>query len=354
MPYKLLPPGKRGPCWYVRGTDASGPFEYSTGKDDRRAAARWVEEVFLPDRAGRRVPGRGEVVGFKTAAQHYKAANPHLSKSDIALIDALADEIDEADCRSVGRHTLVAAADVLKPGASPATKNRKVIAPGAAVLHYAAEQRWCEYQRIKKFWESRKSNREPASDDTLAKLVDHLEDPPEDLAPQWRAKGGVDPNLPYKRLLIAVLYELGLRITDYLSIEWPHIDLQAGTVRVRIGKTDDWAILELSPVIVSMLANLPGDHSTGRLFPWTTRRGVYAWLDRVRKRAKVHYTPHLSRHAMATDAGIKRIPDAEAAKLGAWQDPRSLHRYQHVQPKPIPGRDAGFLAAVGTKRGKVA
>ncbi len=33
-----------------------------------------------------------------------------------------------------------------------------------------------------------------------------------------------------------------------------------------------------------------------------------------------------------------------------WRDPRSLHRYQHIQPEPIPGRDAGFLGRAQGKR----
>jgi hypothetical protein len=39
----------------------------------------------------------------------------------------------------------------------------------------------------------------------------------------------------------------------------------------------------------------------------------------------VHYTPHLSRQALATAGGDTQIPDDEAAKLGVWRDPRSLH-----------------------------
>ena len=174
--------------------------------------------------------------------------------------------------------------------------------------------------------------------------IEHLEDPPEEMAPQWL---GVDPNLPYKRLLLAMLYELGLRLMDNLRIEWPQIDLGAGTLTVRIAKTDQVATLQLSSTLVVMLANLPDEAKTGRLFPWWSSRGVYAWLDRVKKRAKVHYTPHLSRHAMATAAGLMRIPDGEAAKLGAWSDPRSLHRYQHVAPEPIPGRHAGRVLNAG-------
>jgi integrase len=171
------------------------------------------------------------------------------------------------------------------------------------------------------------------------------------MAPQWR---GVDPNLPYKRLLLAMLYELGLRITDNLNIRWDgQIDLAAGLLRgVRVAKTDSVITLTLSPVLVTMLANLPEVERTGWLFPWRTRRGVYVWLDRVQERAGVEYTPHQSRHAMATAAGLQRIPDAEAAKLGAWADPRSLHRYQHVAPEPIPGRDAGFLTAHKKRRNR--
>jgi len=337
MPYKLIPPGKRGPCWYVRGTDSSGEFEFSTGKDARRDAERWVEEILLPARARRRVPGAGETIGFRDAARFYKAAHPQLSRQDIRKVDAIADEIGDVDCRSIVHATLVAAAETLHGGKANATKNRYVIAPAAAVLHYAAANRWCDYSRIEKYPESRQSNRQPATDATMAALFAHLEEPPR-ARPTGR-KG--DPNLPWKRLLLAILYELGLRLSDNLRIDWQHIDLERAEIAVHIRKTDRRATLRISPVLVSLLANLPRKH--GRLFPWSTSRGVYGWLDRVQARAGVRYSPHLSRHALATAAGLARIPDGEAAKLGAWLDPRSLHRYQHVRPEPIAGRDAGFL-----------
>lgn len=338
MSYNLFPPGRRGPCWYVRGTDTSGPFEATTGKDTERAAKRWVEEVLLPDRARRRVPGRGETVGFATAAKHYKAANPQLSRQDIRKVDAVAAEIGEDDCRTVNHARLVDAANVLKPGRANATKNRYVLGPGAAVLHYAAEQEWCDDRRFRKFKVSAKTNREPALPATMEKLFEHLEDPPERLAPQWH---GVDCNLPYKRILLALLYETGLRIGHMLGIEWGKVDLTAGRIGVKIPKSDELALVPISGVIVAELANVPEADKTGWLFPWRTTAGVYPWLKRVSKRAGVHYTPHQSRHALATAA--QDIPDKKAAELGVWLDPRSLHRYQHVKPEAIPGRDAGFL-----------
>jgi integrase len=252
------------------------------------------------------------------------------------LIDAVARYFGSTDCRAIVHAQLVAAAIALRPQGKDSTRNRKVIAPAAAVLHYAADQKWCSYQRLPKFKESRKSNREPATEETLRLIMANVEKP---RASKFGRKR--DNNVAYKRLLLAMLYELGLRITDLLRIDWGAINLSTGRVVVRIAKTDETASLELSHVVVAMLANLPC--KDGRLFPWSNRSGVYTWLKYARKQANVHYTPHLSRHALATAAGDAQIPDGEAAKLGVWRDPRSLHRYQHVRPDAIPGRNAGTL-----------
>lgn len=344
MQIKYLPPGKRGASWYIRGRDTSGKFEYSTGQRTRRGAETWAQD-FLAERARRRVPGRGETVAFDAAAIFYKAATPHLSVVDLRHIDAVAAHIGNLDCRLIVHATLVEAANALQPGRADATKNRKVMAPAAAVLHYAARNKWCEYQRVAKFWESRKSTREPVSDDAMRLLLANAEAPPR------RHKQGrkVDYQVAYKRLLIAMLYELGLRLGDYLRVEWQHLDLDGAKLTVRIGKTDDWATLELSAVLVSMLANLP--RKGGRLFPWSTSRGVYGWLKPLSDRLGVAYTPHQSRHALATAADAAQIPDKRAAGLGMWRDARSLHRYQHVRPEPIPGRGAGDLSGIRRKPG---
>jgi integrase len=345
MQYKLQPPGKRGPCWYIRWTQDGRDRERSTGAETRRGAETFAERYF-GELARRRVPGAGETVGFRRAAEAYKAF-AHLSTLDERLVDALVDHFhDVDDCRTLTHAHLVGAANaLLKPGCADSTKNRKVITPGAAVLHYAASQKWCEYQRIRKFWVSRVSNRAPATDDTMAALMAHIEDPLEELAPQWN---GVDPNLAHKRLLLAMLYEMGLRLGAYLRIDWTQIDLPACTVAVRVPKSDKMATIGFSPVIAAMMANLPSRE--GRLFPWSTNSGVYAWLKRVCKRAKVRYSPHLSRHALATAADAAQIPDKRAAELGVWSDPRSLHRYQHVRPEAIPGRTAAFLTAPSKKK----
>jgi integrase len=277
---------------------------------------------------------------------HYKAASPHLSRVDVRLVDRIARHIGPVDCRVVNHAMLVEAANSLYPRGSNATKNRKVVSPAAAILHYAAAQEWCDDRRFPKFAVSQKSTRVAATDETMALLLANCEAPAR-TRPQGRK---ADHQVAYKRLLLVMLYELGLRIMDTLRIERGNIDLTTGRVRVRISKTDDWASLELSPVVVSMIANLPG---AGRLFPWSTTRGVYGWLKPLTDRLGVTYTPHMSRHALATAASDANIPDKKAAELGVWRDPRSLQRYQHVKPETIPGRHAGTLAA-GFARGSKA
>lgn len=334
MPHKLLRPGVRGPYWYLRGTDAGGRFEVSTGRAARADAEAWADDYLLK-RARLRVPGAGEAVSFTTAARHYKAF-ANLSKDDERQVDRVAAWFGETDCRAIVQAHLVAAANELLPGRTDSTKNRKVVGPVAAVLHYAAEQQWCEYKRLKKFWVSRKSSRRPARDEDLALLLANIEKQRTNKRGRKR-----DVNVAQKRLLLAMLYETGLRLGHLLSILWQDVDLQAGRVRVKIPKSDELASVPISPIVVAMLANMPTQ--LGRVFPWHTNRGVYGWLKPLADKLGVTYTPHMSRHRLATDAGDAQIPDKKAAELGVWKDPRSLHRYQHVRPDAIPGRDAGGL-----------
>lgn len=231
------------------------------------------------------------------------------------------------------RVNALAAANQMLQGKSNATKNRQVIGPGAAVIHYAADQKWCGYLRIAKFKVSRKSTREPARDEDVALLMANVEQQRTNKRGRKR-----DVQVAYKRLFLAIVYETGLRLSHLLSIEWRNIDLQAGRIHVRIPKSDELAAVPISEVVISMLANLPVKF--GRLFPWHTSRGVYGWLNPLKDKLGVKYTPHMSRHRLATDADAAGIPDKRAALLWIWQDPRILHRYQHVRPDAIPGRDA--------------
>lgn len=325
MPYKLIPPGKRR-HWYVRGTFAGRRHEVSTGETDRRRAEAWAAR-YVAAVIGDAVPDGSQPVGFARAAQAFMEWR-RPGRADEALLLAVVGWFGDRPLSEIRHAHVVEAANALKSGASGPTKNRKVVVPIAAVMHYAAEQGWVEYRRFRKFPEPRRSRRQPASDADMGILMSAVDG--------------------HRRAILAVLFETGLRITDALSIEWEAVNLPAGRVLARVGKTDERIAIPLSAPLVALLANLP---KGGRfVFPWRTRRGVYAWLKPLRERLGIAYTPHMSRHALATAALAAGIPDREAADLGAWRDTRSLHRYQHVTPAGIPGRDIGGAMVAGERK----
>ena len=318
FPYKLIPPGRR-PFWYVRGTFGGCRHDASTGKTDRKSAEKWAAQYYT-DFLSDALFGAGEQVTFDRAARAFMEWKRH-GKQDQQLVQAVAAWFKGEPLSKIRHAQAVEAANALRANASGPTKNRKVIVPIAAIMHYANEQGWVEYRRFKKFPESRRSPRKPARDQDMARMLEAVDG--------------------HKRAILAVLYETGLRITDAINVEWDAVNLPAGRLAAKVGKTDDKIVIPLSAALVAVLAGLP---KSGRyVFPWRTRRGVYAWLKPLREKLGVEYTPHQSRHALATAALDAGIPDRQAADLGAWRDVRSLHRYQHVKPVAVEGRSIDTL-----------
>lgn len=323
MRWKLCPPGKRGRFYYLRGTHGGKRFEVSTRTADKGGAER-IAAIYI----ARRLRGADpDEVSFSVAADAYMAfRNP--GKLDEKWLGKLGAWFAGRPVAGIRHNDLVDAATSLLPRGAAGTRNRHVISPAAAVLHYAAEQGWCEYRRFRRFKEPRRSSRKPATEGAMRKLLEATQG--------------------HQRMFLAMLYETGLRISDLLRLTDNDLDLPRRAILVRIGKTDDRARIGISRQIVAMLSSLPryGD----RVFSWGDRHNVYRWLKPLRKKLRVKYTPHQSRHALATDLLNRGVPDKAAAEYGAWADPRSLHRYQHAAPKPM--KDRGALELLGDKRGK--
>lgn len=315
MPYKLIPPGKRGKSWYVRGTVAGRRFEVATGTPDRQAAEKWAIEYVAAIESD---PLSGGAVTYASATTAFiEFRKP--GRADEKWLNDLSNHLGSLPIDSIRHAHLVDAANALFPKGSNATKNRQAITPASSVLHYAAEQGWCEYRRFKRYKTPRRSSRTPAKDQDMALLLANTE--------------GV------QHLLLTVLYETGLRIGDAIRLRQG--DIEGSRIMVRISKTDERASLPISATLADLLAASP--KPGGKVFPWAYRSGVYRWLRPLCKRLKVTYTPHMSRHALASDLLAQGVPDKAAAEAGAWRDTRSLQRYQHVRPQSIPSRDVGAI-----------
>ncbi len=203
-----------------------------------------------------------------------------------------------------------------------------MIGPASSILHYAAEQGWCQERRYRRLQVSRRSTRRPVAPETIRLLLANT--------------------TGQQRLLLAWLYETGQRITASLQLRREDLNLRRAIAHVTSDKTDDHGQIELSPDLVVMLSKAPHLPS-GRVFPWGDRHNVYRWLKPLCERLKVSYTPHQSRHAMATDLRELGYDMKAISERGLWRDERSASRYVHHRAGAIPER--GVVLLMKKRRG---
>jgi integrase len=337
MPFVLYAPGtrKNNPYWIALINIDGRQRERSLGTKSKREAqqvAALLEGEMTAQAANNRLPKRGEAVSFAQAARLYAqfrqidldnpAAARGQTRVEIRAINRLVAELGKQEIAGLGQADLVAAAERLLPGRAPATKNRWVVKPGAAILHYAAEQKLCGWERVRKLKETRPQTR-AVSRDGAAELVAAAPDGP-------------------RRLLLVWLFRHGTRISDTLSVRWDNIDLARQTVSLRIHKVNEWTELPLHAEVVERLAAVPEGERAGRLFPWTQKSGVYRWLRPLARGLGIAFTPHMARHSVGTwlnaeGAGLRTIMSALH-----HADPQSSVRYQAGDVEVVRAATARF------------
>jgi integrase len=306
MPLKLIPPGgrKNNPYYIVRGTVDGRDIEVSAKTRDKAAAKRFAAELER-ELLTRRIPRPGEAITFSAAADLYIAYRDP-SKADRRRIERLKRVIGKNVVGDIRQADLVSAAELLQANKSPATRNREVIRMAAAVLHYAHENGYCDWLRVKLFKEPAPRTR-AVTMDIAAELIDAVPAGP-------------------KQLLLLWLFRHGTRINQTLSVTWHDIDLPQQTFRLYDKKGKCWRVFPLHPEVFEQLAVMP--ERFGRLWPWETNSGVYKWLRPLTRKLGIAFTPHVARHSLGTwlnesGAGLRTI----MATLG-HQDVKSSIRYQ--------------------------
>ena len=346
MPLKLIAPGKRkgNRHYLVRGQIGGQRYEVSTDTRDKAAAEIFKADFELAVRQNR-VPGPGEAVTFARAAELYvNYKSP--PKTDRDRIDRLVARIGTTKLvGDVGHADFVDAANFLYPDAKNETKNRSVIKPGAAIIHYAANSKWCAWQRITKFKEAPVKTR--ASNDTVAALLlaaieaDRLAA----IAAHAKARTSRDrlirlreiQHIERKALLVLWLFRHWNRVSDPLRLTWADVNLTDGTYEMLVAKGNAIRVKPLDDDVRDAMANLTGA-KTGPIFPWKTRSGVYAWLRPLTQKLKVEFTPHMARHYGGKQ--LNRIGAGIKTVMGALDhaDPASSARYMDADLEII--RDA--------------
>ena len=351
---KIYPPGAfRGrDGWHLRGKDMYGrpidgrlPPTVKTEAAAARLAQRLLRQSNSdpPPAAAEPAPVAGPDRSFKAAAHSYRVAR-RPSAAEWKRVERLIAEptigpahVDELTTDQVARYATKA-----MPQNKPDTLNREIVTPYSSVLHYAAELKWCTKTVIRRFPEKEDEVRA-----VTAAAVDRMVAGADATGTYGKgAHARRDRQVAYKVAFLEFLRLRGTRITDVLGLQREmDLDLQAGLVRLTIGKRRDqvqW--LPLSPKLVVLLANLAAC-AGGYVFPWRSKSSVYKWWKPLCKRLGITVTPHQFRHALGEEAMDAEIDVITLMGMGAWSSLNSARRYARVSKKRMADADAKRAAA---------
>lgn len=336
MSLKLIAPGKRGnKFYYLRGTVGGQRVESTTGTTNKDAAEKFRAEFELKllTQSGKRV-----ILTYGEASDLYLEKRD-LPKWELKHYQRIKNELGETGLDDMSQADIIRVADLLYPGAPASTRNRWVIMPIAAIVHYAARNKHCAWLRIEKFKETKPQTR--AVSEGIAKRI-------------IEASAQQDRKSKFKNLLCIWLFKHGNRITETLRVLGANIDIKGKTFQMLVSKSKIWKTFALDPEVIAALRDtFPDGLPDGHIFPWRTRWGVYKWLTPMREEMGIKFTPHMARHSVGTwynrkGANLRATMD----RLG-HDDVESSMRYQagDIQVVRAFNRKIGNLSG-GRKGGK--
>jgi len=216
--------------------------------------------------------------------------------------------------KDIDQAEIDAAAIVLHPEASPATRNRQVYTPTSAVLNHAGIA-----MRLKRPIGA-------GGQKTTSWLW------PDQAFRLFEAAAKRDAE--FAALLIVLTYT-GLRLSEALGLTWNMVRLKEGFAYVPDTKNSEPRPVFLPPVAVAALGNLPQRADDARLFRFSKSSRLYKRLRDAASGACVNFPKrsafHLLRHTYAT--WMRRFGGLDTKGLvatGAWKDRKSADRYEHV------------------------
>lgn len=305
---------KGSPNWRCRGTVRGFSYDRSTGVADRDAAEQIrikIEGQLLQNS----IHGRRATATFASSFVSYAKAG-----GERRYCAPLVEHFGETPLVRIDQAAIDAAADALKPNAGPATRNRQIYTPMAAILHHAAKRGLTDFRRIER-------PKQPPG------RVRWLE--PD------QAERLIEACAPHLRPLVIFLFGSGARLSEALYLNWGNVDLAARRVRFLETKNGEARGVPLNERVLLELANL--EHREGAVFrrpdgaPYVRRRDgggpvKTAFQGACRRAGIEDFTPHDCRHTWASwFYGATRDLGALMA-LGGWKSERMVLRYVHLNP----------------------
>jgi integrase len=275
MPLKLDPPrADKTPYFYVRGTYL-GQFVNRSTKTGKRAIAHKVLKQIERDIECGEFAQRSEATFASAAAAYMKAGGER------TYLRKLLEHFGDKPLKQIDHAEIDAAAVALYPNCSPATRNRQVYTPVAAVLHRAG-QRLGLQRPIGSGGNKQTAWLWPEKAFALFEEAEKLDK-------------------EFSALLIVLCYT-GMRLSEALGLSWDNVRLQDGFIYVPDTKNNDPRAVFLPPVAVDALGNLR--NRSGRPFRFAKGGRLYSLLRTAAFKAGVDLPErtafHIFRHTYAT------------------------------------------------------
>jgi len=249
---------------------------------------------------------------------------------DRRFLKPLLEHFGETKVSNIDQDAIDVAAAALYPQGSPATRNRQVYTPVAAVLHRAGVKL------------DLKRPMGAAAGARTSWLW------PEQCFRLFASAEALDKE--FGALLIVLTYT-GMRLSEALQLTWDRIRLNEAFAYVPTTKIDEPRAVFLPPVAVAALGNL--DQESERPFRFSKSGHLYSLLRVAAIKAAVDLPErtafHIFRHTYAT--WMRRHAGLDTKGLvatGAWKDRKSADRYEHV----IVTEEAKKAALLPTPGGK--
>lgn len=315
MPLKLI---KRGPYYHLRGTVRGVTVRETTRCTEREdaEAVRIRREAEIVERS---------IFGGSASATFLEAAVMYLEAGGEArYIEPLTNHFGTTKLARIDQTAIDNAARTLYPNAAPSTLNRQVYTPIAAILHFAAERKLCEWRTI----------RRPKQPKGRVRWLE-LEE----------AEKLIKACSPHLRPMVIFLFYTGARASEAVYLDWRDVDLTRRQVSFTDTKNGESRGVPLHERALVALANLP--HRQGAVFrrPGTKAKPLgkpykikqngggqikTAFRGACRRAGITDFTPHDCRHTWATWHYAANRNLKALMELGGWKSEAMVMRYVHI------------------------
>lgn len=244
---------------------------------------------------------------FATAVISYLQAG-----GENRFLEPILEHFKSAPLSKITQAAVDAAAVKLYPDATPATRNRQVYSPVAAVLRHSGVK--TTFKRPK--GAAGKPRSRYLTEDEAFRILDAAQ----------------DSNARFGAFCTFLLYT-GCRLSEGLRLTWQDISLAESSAFIRMTKNGKPRMAFLPDTVVAALANLDGERK-GRLFPWAKGGPLNDKFHAAAETAGVELkgvSYHVFRHTYG--AWMRRYAKLDTAGLvgtGAWASQDAARVYEHV------------------------